>query len=227
MNILIVEDNSDLAEFLRTILEEKGNKVLICSSVEEVFKRGYEKLSHDIIILDLMLEGKGGETLIVEFKKRNPNTPILILSSLAETRIKVETINMGADDYLTKPFDAEELIVRLKALYRRNLQTEFHDTENFGEFVFFRKQHKIVRGKKTILLTKKEGEVFELLLRNHGKIVPLEDLIKLWNTQPGYRSNIIQSVVCRLRRKIDRGFAHQLIHTKHGIGYSLVLKSEA
>ena len=179
-------------------------------------------MTHDLIILDLMLgRGLGGEHLIVEFKKQFSRVPILVLSALSSVETKVEMINLGADDYLTKPFDAEELIARLKALYRRYLQMELQDGEQFGEFTFFRKQHRIVRGDKSIVLTRKENEIFEMLLRNVNRTVTTEDLLKIWDAKPGYHSNIVPSLVRRLRKKFDEEFHCQPIENKHGVGYAL------
>ncbi|MGL5831495.1 MAG: response regulator transcription factor [Candidatus Altimarinota bacterium] len=224
MNILVVEDNQELAEFLKFVLEEKGNKVVVCDSVEEVIGNGYEKLSHDLIILDLMLKGKRGENLIRELKKNKSNIPILVLSALGDTHTKVQMINLGADDYLTKPFNTDELLARLKALYRRYLQTGVQDREKFKDFTFFRKQNRLLREGKNIFLTSKESEVFEMLLRNRNKVVPLADLLRIWDAEPGYHSNIVQSVVRRLRKKVDFGFDTKLVQTKHGIGYALIIE---
>jgi DNA-binding response OmpR family regulator len=224
MNILVVEDNKELAEFLKFVLEEKGNKVVTCESVEEVLEKGQDKSAHDLIILDLMLKGKRGENLIRELKRQKSNIPILVLSALGDTHTKVQMINMGADDYLTKPFNTEELLARLKSLYRRYLQIGVQDRERFKDFAFFRKQNRLMRGKKIIYLTGKECEVFEMLLRNKNQVVPLIDLLKIWDTEPGYHSNIVQSVVRRLRKKVDLGYTTKLIHTKHGIGYCLIVE---
>lgn len=224
MNILVVEDNQELAEFLKFVLEEKGNKVVTCDSVEEVLEKGHEKSAHDLIILDLMLKGKRGENLIRELRKQKSNIPILVLSALGDTHNKVQMINMGADDYLTKPFNTEELLARIKSLYRRYLQIGVQDREKLKDFTFFRKQNRLMRGKKNIYLTSKECEVFEMLLRNKNQVVPLSDLLKIWDTEPGYHSNIVQSVVRRLRKKVDLGYTTKLIHTKHGIGYSLIIE---
>ncbi len=221
MKILIVEDEEELASFLQVILEKECGQTTVCSSVEDVIKNGYES-SHDLIILDL--KGKRGESLIAHMKKKKINVPTLVLSALGQINTKIELINLGADDYLTKPFDAQELIARVKALYRRYLQAGFKDEEDFGEFTFFSKQNKIKRGNKDILLTKNEGQLFELLLRNRGKTVPLEDILKnVWKAKVGYHSNIVQATVRRLRRKVDAGFPHKLIRNMHGIGYAVMV----
>lgn len=223
MKILIVEDEEDLASFLQVILEKEGAETTVCSSVEDVIKNGYE-MSHDLVILDLMLKGKRGENLITHMKKKKINVPVLVLSALGQINTKIELINLGADDYLTKPFDAQELVARVKALYRRYLQSGFKDEEDFGDFVFYRKQNKVYRGQKEILLTKNEGQLFELLLRNQGRTVPLEDILKnVWKAKIGYHSNIVQATVRRLRKKVDAGFPHKLIRNMHGIGYAVVL----
>lgn len=224
MNVLVIEDQKELSSFLQIALEKEGMKVTVCESIEEVMENEYEN-SHDIIVLDLMLKGKRGEDLIVHLRnKKKSNIPILVLSALGQINTKIEAINKGADDYLTKPFHAQELVARLKALYRRYLETGFQDVESFGEFTFYRKQNIVKRGEKDISLTKKEGELLELLIRNRGKTVPLDDILKkVWKAKAGYHSNIVQATVRRLRKKIDFGFEHKLIHNRHGIGYALFL----
>lgn len=225
MNILLVEDNKELADFLKFILESKDNKVIVCNSVEKVIKNGYQKTPHDLVILDLILKGKGGEALISEFKKNTYKIPIFVLSALSDLKTKIEVMNLGADDYLTKPFDTEELLARLKALFRSYKHLKSPEVEKFKELSYYRKERGVERNGKRISLTPKENEIFEMLLRNKGKTVPKEDLLNLWNTKPGYHSNIVSSLMRRLRKKIDGDFSEKLIINNHGIGYSINVAS--
>jgi DNA-binding response OmpR family regulator len=219
MKILVVEDEEKIASFIQQILEKEGNLVTTCDSIEEVTKKGYE-MTHDIIILDLMLAGKRGEFFVKDVRKRRLNVPILVLSALGRISNKIELLNLGADDYMTKPFDAEELIARVNAMYRRYLQIERKDQMNYGNFVFYRKQNKAKREGKEITLTKKEGELLEFLLQNEGKTVRTEDIIrKIWGAKITYHSNVVQATIRRLRKKVDSGFKEKLIENRHGIGY--------
>lgn len=223
MRILVVEDEEKIALFIKEVLEAEGNVVTMCDSVEEVLKLGYEMTS-DMIILDLNLIGKSGEFLVKEIRKKRLNVHILILSALNRISNKIELLNLGADDYMTKPFDAKELIARVNSLYRRYLQMENKDQINVGNLIFYRKQNKISRDGKNITLTKKEGELFEFLLQNQGKTVQTEDIIrKIWGSKVTYHSNVVQATIRRLRIKVDKGFKNKLIENHHGIGYCLVV----
>jgi len=223
MKILVVEDEEKIASFIQKILEQEGNLVTVCDSIEEIGKKGYE-MTHDIIILDLMLIGKRGEFFVKDVRKRRLNIPIMVLSALGRISNKIELLNLGADDYMTKPFDAQELIARVNAMYRRYLQMDRKDHQQFGGFSFYRKQNRIVRDGKDIKLTKKEGELFEFLLQNEGKTVRTEDIIrKIWGAKITYHSNVVQATIRRLRRKVDSDFDHKLIENRHGIGYCLNL----
>lgn len=223
MKILVVEDEEKIASFIQEVLEREGNLATTCDSIEEVTKKGYE-MTHDLIILDLMLAGKRGEYFVKDVRKRRLNIPILVLSALGRISNKIELLNLGADDYMTKPFDAEELVARINAMYRRYLHMERKDHMSYGEFTFFRKQNKIKREGKNIVLTKKEGELLEFLLQNEGKTIRTEDIIrKIWGAKITYHSNVVQATIRRLRKKVDEGFEHKLIENRHGIGYCLNL----
>lgn len=221
MKILIIEDEEKIANFIGSVLETESNQVTICSTAEEALKHGYE-YSHDVIILDLLLPGKRGEYFLRNIRKKRINVPVLVLSALSRISNKIELFNLGADDYMTKPFDALELIARVNALYRRYLQMERKDQIKAGEVVFQRKQNKIIREGKEIQLTKKEGELFEFLMQNRGKTVRTEDIIrKIWGSKVNYHSNVVQATIRRLRKKVDENFKTKLIKSCHGIGYIL------
>lgn len=222
MNVLLIEDENKIASFIEQVLESELMHVTTCDSIEEAVSHGYPE-RHDVIILDLMLRGKPGDYLVSSLRKSRNNIPILVLSALGQISKKIELLNLGADDYLTKPFDAEELIARVHALYRRYLETK-HDKEmTLGDLIFYRKQNRAVRAGREIFLTQKEGDVLDLLIRHRGKAVRTEDiLMKVWQAKQGYHSNIVQATIRRLRKKIDDGFKHKLIRNIHGVGYMIV-----
>lgn len=222
MNVLLIEDEHKIASFIEQILESEQMSVTTCDSVEDAVSHGYPD-RHDVIILDLMLRGKPGEYLVGSLRKSRNNIPILVLSALGQISKKIELLNLGADDYLTKPFDAEELIARVHALYRRYLETKQDLEMKLGDLIFYRKQNRVMRGGKEIFLTQKEGDVLDLLIRHQGKAVRTEDiLMKVWQAKQGYHSNIVQATIRRLRKKIDDGFDYKLIRNIHGVGYMIV-----
>jgi two-component system copper resistance phosphate regulon response regulator CusR len=221
MKILIIEDEEKIARFLKQILENDKNTVTMCASIEEVFKKQYER-SHDLIVLDLMLAGKPGIELLKQLKKQKIDIPVLVLSALNQISTKVELFNAGADDYMTKPFAAEELVARIKNIYRRHLEVEKKDEIQFGDKTFSRKENKVTSGDKIIHLTAKEAELLLFLLQNKGKTVRNEDIIKrIWNSTASFHSNIIQATVRRLRKKIDNNPEQKFIKNVHGLGYSI------
>ena len=223
MKILIIEDEEKISSFIQTVLENEGNLATVCDSIEEATKNGYE-MTHDLIILDLLLAGKRGEFFVKDIRKRRLNIPILVLSALGRISNKIELLNLGADDFMTKPFDGQELIARINAMYRRYLQMDRKDQLQFGNVSFYRKQNRLVRDGNDIKLTKKEGELFEFLLQNEGKTIRTEDIIrKIWGAKITYHSNVVQATIRRLRKKVDSDFDHKLIENRHGIGYSLTL----
>lgn len=227
MNILVIEDEHDLAAFLKTVLERNGYAVTLLDSIEEAIQQDYAS-SHDLVVLDLILKGEGGEVFVRRLRQEGNSVPILILSALGQIRTKIDLINLGADDYLTKPFDEEELIVRIKALHRRSHQNQidFLDEEVFGAVKFYPRQCKLVREGKEIVLTRRESELFTLLLQKRGHVVSFDELLKkVWKARPGYQSNVVQATVRRLRNKVDFGFTDPLIQNIHGVGYTLNLLS--
>ncbi len=180
------------------------------------------------MILDFMLGGKSGDFLLRSVRKAGLNIPVIVVSALGQVNKKIEILNMGADDYLTKPFDPDELIARINALYRRHLEAKRKDQKKYGDLIFYHKQHKVRRSGKDIMLTKKEFEILRLLLQHEDQAVRTEDLLaKVWQAKLGYHSNVIQATIRRLRKKIDEGYSHKLIHSVHGVGYMFVPPEEA
>lgn len=221
MHILLIEDEKDLVIFLRKILENAGNKVASFHSLEEFTQSGYEH-NYDLALLDLMLPGKSGRELVKDLRKENIHIPILVLSAMDQAPTKTELLNLGADDYLAKPFNTEELLARVNALYRRSMDSSYGDEIAYQDLRFFRKQNKAVRGAKEILLTEKEGDLLQFLMQNQEKVIRTSDILRrVWEAKSGYHSNIVQATIRRLRQKVDRGFDHKLIHNVHGIGYRL------
>jgi DNA-binding response OmpR family regulator len=221
MKILLIEDEQELVYFLKKILENAGNSVTSYASIQEALNPNYS-YDYDLLILDLMLPGKPGSYLLKELRKRKVNIPVLVLSAINQITSKTDLLNLGADDYMTKPFDAQELLARINALYRRYIEIQYQDEIIFEEIVFYPKQNKVVRQSKEVLLTQKEGELLHFLIQNKGKTVRSQDILhKIWHANAGFHSNVLQATIRRLRQKIDSGFSKKLIHSIHGIGYRL------
>ena len=226
MKILLVEDDKQLSKLLSKMLRDNGYEVTPCKSIHEVLRNGFEH-NHDLIILDLLLNGEKGEDLVINLRKRKMDIPILVLSCLSEVVNKTDLLKLGADDYLTKPFDNSELIARIEALNRRCLNHFFNDKESYGDLVFFWKQNKVIRGNREISLTRKQGGILHLLVRNAGKTVETSEILRqVWNLNPSCSSNVVQSTMRHLRERLDSNFSHKLIQNVHGIGYCFVFPTD-
>lgn len=223
MKILLIEDNRELADLIGNILRQDNYKVTTCYSIKKALETGME-FNHDLIILDLLFPDEKGEDFVAELRKKKNNIPILVLSVLSEVESKIDLLKLGVDDYMTKPFNSQELLARIKSLWRRCMDMTFDDKESYGDIMFYWKQNKMNREGKEIFFTKKEGKLLRLLVANRGEIVRREDILKkIWQMDSKHHSNVIQSTIRRLRKHIDHGFSPKMIHNVHGIGYRIVI----
>lgn len=224
MRILVVEDDRQIATHIRLILQKENFDVDLNFSVEEVNNNKLIQ-DYDLVILDLMLPGKSGDHLVSILRNKKSHIPILILSGMNQIEKKIDLFEKGADDYLTKPFHAQELIARIKSLHRRHLSRGTKKRECYGEITFYPRDHKILRGANEIVLTNKESQIFNLLLENRGAAVRNSEILtRIWKVESEHHSNIVQSTMRRLRNKVDRGFSQKLIKTVNGVGYSLEIE---
>jgi DNA-binding response OmpR family regulator len=220
MRILVIEDEEGIASFLKAGLESEYFAVDIAEDGERGSYLARTN-DYDIIILDNMLPKKNGAEVCDEIRKSGKTTPIIMLSARAELGIKVELLNKGADDYLTKPFSLEELLARIRALLRRPLviTSEILQTDNL---IVDTKQHSIKRGDKEIYLTKKEFMLLELLLKKKGTVVTRGTIMEhVWDMNVDPFSNTIESHILNLRKKIAIKDGRDLISTLPGIGYKI------
>lgn len=221
MDILIIEDDKTLAEHLASELKNHNHNSTISNSVRDAIDKNLAN-SHDIVILDLILEDEHGEDFVRYIKKENIKIPIIVLSSLANTINKVELLKAGADDYMTKPFDIHELLARLETLHKRYLEFSNNKQVKYDGVTFIWDENKVIREGKDIFLTNKECKLLKFLVLNKGKVVKSEDILKhVWNVGPGYHSNILQSLIRHIRKRLDDGFEHKLIKNIHGVGYMI------
>ncbi len=223
MRILIIEDKIQILEFLKSSLEEQ------CFVVDAVLdgKEGCElacKNNYDFIILDNHLPQKMGIEICKEIRMLKKRVPILILSVENDVLKKIEFLNSGADDYITKPFSFEELLARIRAIIRRPrnlLEEEYH----LDDLILNVSKHFIQRGKKELHLTKKEFMILEYLMRNQGYVVSRNSLIEhVWDLHGDIFSNTIETHIMTLRKKIDTKSRKKLIHTISGRGYKMALQ---
>ena len=220
MRILIIEDEKKVASFIKKGLEEEYFVADIAADGKEGLKLATTE-EYDIIILDIMLPYMDGMTLIKEIRKREISTPVLMLTVKDSVKDKVEGLDAGADDYLTKPFAFEELIARLRALLRRNENSKTSKL-TVGDLVLDLQSHRVFRNNQEIILTPKEYSILEYLMRNSKKVISRTKLIEhVYDYHFDTETNIIDVYINKVRSKIDNNFEKPLIHTIRGIGYVL------
>jgi DNA-binding response OmpR family regulator len=180
--------------------------------------------SYDTILLDIRLPDMDGLAVCRELRRRDVNSPVLMLTARGLVEQRVEGLDSGADDYLTKPFAIAELLARVRALVRRGLQKS-DATLRFGDLELDRHRRRAQRGGVNIPLTSKEFALLELLLLRAPEIVPRTEIVEhIWDTRFDSGTNLVEVYINRLRQKIDYDRPAKLIHTVRGVGYRLGLE---
>lgn len=220
MRVLLVEDHQPLVRVLKQGLEEEGFAVDAALDGEEADYKA-KTANYDAIILDLMLPKEDGLSLLKRWRKNGMTTHVLVLTARSGIEDKVKGLDSGADDYLTKPFELDELLARLRALVRRGHQVKdpvirVHDME------IDTASHTVRRGAQQIHLTPREYALLEFLAFHRGEVVSRSMIWEhLYNEEDENTSNVVDVYIRYLRNKIDKGFATPLILTRWGEGYQL------
>lgn len=218
MRLLIVEDDPKLAEFVaRGLRAERFAVDLAADGLDG--ERHIDSCQYDLLILDLMLPRLSGSELLRRVRRSHPSLPVLVLTARDATEDKVKHFEAGADDYLTKPFDFAELVVRVKALLRRT-PVERTDVLRLADLELNRLTQQVRRASQRIELTAKEYAVLEYLLSSPGRVFSRTMILEhVWDQSFEGVTNIVDVYVRYLRRKIDDPYALKLIHTVRGVGY--------
>lgn len=224
--ILLVEDETKIAQALKKGLIENGY------NVEAVFdgaiaKRLFLQHEFDCIILDVNLPGMNGYDLCKFIRTQNQHIPVIMLTALSTTDDKIEGFDAGADDYVIKPFEFKELLVRIRALLKRtvNQQIPMGNILRVADLEMNLDSKEVKRGDKKIVLTAKEFQLLEYFMRNRNRVLSRADIAEsVWDIDFDTQTNVIDVYVNYLRNKIDKQFPTKLIHTQVGMGY--VLKEE-
>ncbi|HWA07557.1 MAG TPA: response regulator transcription factor [Ignavibacteria bacterium] len=218
MRILVIEDEKKVSDFIKKGLEEQAYVVDTAPDGTEGERlAGYNE--YDTIVLDVLLPKQDGWQTCRNIRQNGVKTPILMLTSLGETEDKVKGLDLGADDYLTKPFAFDEFLARIRALIRRSGSGE---TTHFtlADLELDLLERKAMRAGKEIQLTQKEFALLEYLLRNKKKVMTRTQISEhVWGIDFDTGSNVVDSYIKMLRKKIDKDFSPQLIHTIVGVGY--------
>jgi DNA-binding response OmpR family regulator len=220
MRILIVEDEKSLADIIKKGLEEEDYAVDVAYNGEDGLFMAENEPS-DLIILDIMLPIIDGMTILKKIRKAGVRTPVLMLTAKDTLTDKVSGLDSGADDYLTKPFEFEELLARMRALLRRNSEAKTSMIE-IGDLVINMATHEVKRRGEDISLSAKEYVLLEFMAMNKNRVLSRTMLTEhLYDYDFDLDSNVIDVFIHRVRSKIDRGFEKKLIHTLRGSGYML------
>jgi len=220
MRILLVEDQPEAAEILMRGLREQGYAVDLAADGEDAdFKASVSP--YDLVILDVMLPRKSGLAVCRDLRKSGSKVPILMLTARDAVEERIRGLDLGADDYMVKPFEYPELLARVRGLLRRRTVRR-SEVISVGDLRIDVGTHKVERAGKAIELTAKEFALLEYLARRAGQVVTRQDISRqVWDESYDAFSNLIEIYLGRLRRKIDSGHAITLLHTRRGEGYML------
>lgn len=220
MNVLVAEDEKKVATLIQDGLSQHGILAEVCHTGDEAYRRASSE-PFDGLVLDIMLPGRDGLSILRKLRAEGHNLPILLLTARGDLDERVEGLNLGADDYLAKPFAMIELAARLRAILRRregvvsNVLTHEDLIMNVGT-------REVKRGERSLLLTPREFSLLECMMRVPGKVVTRTQLTQqVWGYQFDPGTNVVDVAVQRLRRKLDDGFPQPFIHTVRGVGYLL------
>jgi two-component system copper resistance phosphate regulon response regulator CusR len=225
MKVLLIEDEEKVVRSLQKGLQEHHIAVdCALDGVEGLQLARAEE--YDVIVSDVIVPGIHGTDLIRQLRTQGNRTPVLMLTALSSLDNKVEGLEAGADDYMTKPFEFRELLARIKALARRSQEPGvFHQVLSFGGIELNLTSREIYRDNIKVELTPKEFALMEYFIRNKGRAVSKSEIAeKVWDIHFETSSNVVEVYVNYLRNKIDKPFANKLIHTVFGQGY--ILKEE-
>jgi DNA-binding response OmpR family regulator len=223
MRILVVEDERQMVELLRQSLAEEGHAVTATRDGREGLSLA-EGNSFDLIVLDVMLPGMDGFSIVRRLRAQRNQTPILILTARDSAKDVVEGLNLGADDYLTKPFPLAVLFARVRAVGRRGPIPQ-PVTLKVADLTLNQATREVKRGARTVTLTRTEHTILELLMRHAGRVLPRDTLIgDVWGGSADIENNTLDAFVRLLRGKIEAPGEPKLLQTIRGVGYTLRLE---
>ena len=219
MRLLVVEDEKRMADLLRKGLQEEGYAVTIVASDGTTAVEMAEANQFELILLDLMLPGMDGFQVAQRLRREGNRVPILMLTARDATTDIVQGLDLGADDYLTKPFSFEVLLARIRAMLRRGPASQSVKLR-VGDLELDPGSHEATRGGQIVNLTRTEFSLLEYLMRRQGQVIPRDTLIEaVWGYDRNIESNTLDAFIRLLRSKVEGDGGPRLIHTVRGIGY--------
>ena len=220
MKILLVEDEAEIGDLIKTGLEKEEFSVDYCKDGDSGMEHAMSN-SYDAIVLDVMLPGKSGLEILEMVRAGQNNVPIIIITARGETEDRIEGLDLGADDYLPKPFFVEELIARLRAIWRRSSETGM-SVLNVGTLSANLMSREVVRSGRQIEMTPKEFSLLAFLMRAPGRVLTRTQILEqVWGYHFDPGTNLVDVYIRRLRSKIDFEGEIPLIETLRGVGYRM------
>jgi heavy metal response regulator len=221
MRILVVEDERKVASFIRQGLEEEGHAVEVAGDGGAALELILDDRPYDLVVLDVMLPRRDGFEVLKSLREQRIQSPVLLLTARDTVRDKVMGLDLGADDYLTKPFAFEEFLARVRALLRRGA-TAPAPVLRVADLTLDPSTREVVRGGRRITLTAREYALLEYFLRNVGRVLTRPMIAEhVWGLDFDTETNIIDVYVGYLRRKLDTEGEQPLLHTVRSVGYAL------
>ncbi|MDF2701612.1 MAG: Response regulator consisting of a CheY-like receiver domain and a winged-helix DNA-binding domain [Rubrobacteraceae bacterium] len=216
--MLVVEDDRSIAGFVEPELERLGFRVR-CAYDGPSGLRQAREFRPELVILDIMLPGLDGVGVLKAIRHSGSRVPVVMLTARDTTLDKVHSLDIGADDYITKPFDIEELLARIRALLRR---AEGEEILRVADLEVNTATREVRRGEREIDLTAREYELLEFMARNPRRVLSREFLLsRVWGQEFGVTTNVVEVYIAYLRKKVDAPGERHLIHTIRGAGYAL------
>lgn len=220
MKVLLVEDQKKISDFVVKGLTEQGFAVDFANDGNDGYYLATTR-SYDAIILDIMLPGRDGLSILKSLRAKGNNVPVIVATARGELDERLEGLNLGADDYLTKPFFIDELVARLQALHRRSTGSQL-SMRQVEDLVLNLSMREVKRGDREIELTSREFNLLEFLMRSPGRVYTRTQILEhVWGYDFDPNTNIVDVCLQRLRKKVELGEEEKLIETVRGVGYRM------
>jgi DNA-binding response OmpR family regulator len=221
VHILVIEDDKELCSILEYHLKKDNINADFCYDGEDALFY-IAKQTYDIIVLDRMLPGMDGLTILGKLRRDNMATPVIMLTAMGTLKNRIEGLDTGADDYLTKPFDIEELLARIRALARRPVKIENFEQLYFSDFCLNGGTMQLIHAGEFCGLTKRESDLLAFFIKNRGQIIPREMLLtRVWGADSFVTDGNLDNFIYFLRKRLKSVHSHATIKTVRAVGYQL------
>jgi len=223
MRILIIEDDKSLSELLVYGLECDGFQIEVCNNGEDGLNIASTD-SHDLILLDRMLPGMSGEKILEQIRKKSIRTPVIFITALGDSAEKINGLDLGADDYLVKPFDMGELSARIRSVMRRTSKSMDYGVFSYGNLKYSEPESKLFSEQDVLILTKRESELFSYFFRNTDRVLSRQQIIgNVWGMDTEIEDGNLDNYIYLLRKRLSSIATNVKIQTIHRQGYLLTV----